>query len=555
MTGLKVNVTDCNDTLNKPLIHKTMGLRGKQSTQSNVFLPVAKLTQQPGYIWSAYQHTHLNEDAGKNDRLHFHILIGVPNKGATALHQAAVYKSMSDKIAPLEFRTETTNNPSLLAIYNLWGTKCKHDDDRLFLGCNHAQILKLLANCKRNIVDNDATVLESDITDGDVTSGQQVVVEEDAFLQDMLGDIAEQLKTNDIAVDGMVDSEPEEDDMFGGVVRTENNRPVGEPAAKKGKLQPIDIFKAKVNYCLKWNLFCVDDYNAHVSWLLGQDSPIPFAISSMITNDRYNKSVLDRASQMAYDRGCGAFISYVPPIGSGLVEALSNLTSHQYNCMYAWALVVCGKTPEKESNVYIWGEPNAGKSYIFARPMPEIFHMVNSNLNQDKAFYATEMAAFALMSVFDDVTINIKDMTCLEILKNILAKNSIELNTKYSSKEKSKARPMLFLNNCEFFDIIGELGDTHVHLEALKARFFYRARIERFAPMDCYIRENLWRYIFSMAQQSELIDKAEFQRVLTDDPHLYRNEALMALPCLQQSQTMSLFSEDGAISPDFQLSQ
>jgi hypothetical protein len=220
--------------------------------------------------------------------------------------------------------------------------------------------------------------------------------------------------------------------------------------------------------------------------------------------------------------------------------------------MMAWALVLQNKVPEKESNVYLYGKPNAGKSYLFGRPMIDLFRLVNCNLNQDKAFFANEMASYAHMSVFDDITVSLKDITCLEILKNILAKNQVELNTKYTSKEKSKNRPILFLNNCEFFDIIGELGDTKVHLDALHARFFYEGQVTRPPTIEAELRVPLWKTFLSCAFLMDDYSKADYHLVLSDNPEFFKDQLIHFLDTLQAS-VMSLNSPflPTAVSEDF----
>jgi hypothetical protein len=255
---------------------------------------------------------------------------------------------------------------------------------------------------------------------------------------------------------------------------------------------------------------------------------------------------------MAYNQGIGRYLTDPISLDCGIARWIFEAPIATINAMMAWALVLQNKVPEKESNVYIHGPPNAGKSYLFGRPMIELFRLVNCNLNQDKAFFANEMASYAHMSVFDDITISIKDITCLEILKNLLAKNQVELNTKYTSKEKSKNRPILFLNNCEFFDVIGELGDTKVHLDALHTRFFYEGAVSRPPTLEADLRVPLWKTVLSCAFLMDDYSKADFNLVLADNPTFFRDQLIMFLDTLQAS-VMSLNSPflPTAVSEDF----
>ena len=150
---LKVNVHDANVMLNNPQVQARMGLTRKQSSPSNIFVPLAKLTQQDGYLWSATQHTHPNDDAPDHDRLHWHLLIGINEERSTRLRQTETYKTLKSKIEPLSYKTHTTEKPVHCAIYGVFGKDIKDDPERLFLGTNNKQILSVLQQVKTHIVD------------------------------------------------------------------------------------------------------------------------------------------------------------------------------------------------------------------------------------------------------------------------------------------------------------------------------------------------------------------------------------------------------------------
>ena len=145
---LKVNVHDANVMLNNPQVQARMGLTRKQSSPSNIFVPLAKLTRQDGYLWSATQHTHPNDDAPDNDRLHWHLLIGINEERSTRLRQTETYKTLKSKIEPLSYKTHTTEKPVHCAIYGVFGKDIKDDPERLFLGTNNKQILSVLQQVK-----------------------------------------------------------------------------------------------------------------------------------------------------------------------------------------------------------------------------------------------------------------------------------------------------------------------------------------------------------------------------------------------------------------------
>jgi hypothetical protein len=537
---LKVNVDCCQNILNMPQIASVMGLTRKQATTNNIFLPVAKLTQQNGYVWTAAQHRHSHPNCADTDLLHWHILIGVP-ESSTSLRQTEVYKTLSKKIEPLTFTARNCTNPILLAIYNIWGkltTACK---DRLFLGTNNKLILELLQDMDANVVGQAV----QEVKELDCVEDVELTEEMDPCVMEMLKGIVQDLESNmdeeDLAA--MVPDTPTpKRSRFANLASTSN--PLGE-SPNKCKKTKIDYMLDAIQYCVHHRLYCQDDLSKHQCDLINAMMVIPPPLASMMTFDRNNKTILDRASQIAYQNGVSPYMNVDFVITCDLIAWLNCLKPTQFNAMFAWAMVLTGKTPEKESNVYIHGAPNAGKSYMFGRPMIDIFKLVNCNLNQDKAFFANEMASYALMSVFDDITVNIKDMTCLEILKNILAKNQVELNTKYTSKEKSKNRPILFLNNCQFFDIIGELGDTKVHMDALHARFFYEGPVTRFPYCSEEVRAQVWQILFYAASLEMAITKAEYMLQISEDPTYFQAQTMRILYSQEEEWSQnSLFPSD-----------
>jgi hypothetical protein len=539
---LKVNVEDATVTLNNPALQSRMGLTRKQTSPSNILHPLAKFTQQDGYLWSATQHIHPNDDAPDHDRLHWHLLIGINEERSTRLRQTEVYKTLKAKIDPLTYKTHATEKPVHCAIYGVFGKEVKDDPERLFLGTNNKQILSVLQQVKTHIVEKKKECLPFD--ESSLVDSAELVPETDYGIIEMIGQFVQE------AVNG---SEADLSDMLGGPSEepaTTEAEPsifegvegnLFEPDAKKRKLGKVDYMIQNMQFCLEHNLFCQDDFNAFVSDHIACGMELPAPIKSMLSFDRNNKTILDRAAQMAYNQGIGRFLTEPISLDLGIARWIFEAPISIINAMMAWALVLQGKVPEKESNVYIHGPPNAGKSYLFGRPMIEMFRLVNCNLNQDKAFFANEMASYALMSVFDDITVTLKDMTCLEILKNILAKNQVELNTKYTSKEKSKNRPILFLNNCEFFDVIGELGDTKVHLDALHARFFFETTVSRPPTLEADLRVPLWKTVLSCAFLMDDYSKADFALVLADNPEFFKHQLIIFLDTLQAS-VMSLNS-------------
>ena len=549
---LKVNVEDATNTLNHPGVQGRMGLTRKQSSPSNVFHPLAKFTQQDGYIWSATQHIHPNDDAPDHDRLHWHLLIGVDEERSTKLVQTDTYKKLKANIDPLKYKTNSTEKPVHCAIYGVFGKEVKDDPERVFLGTNNKQILSVLQQVKTHIVDKKKECVPFD--EESLVDSAELVPETDYGIIEMIGQFAQEAMNggdcdlSDMLGDGPT-AAPAEDEpsLFEGATGE-----LFEPDVKKRKLAKVDYMIQNMQFCLEHNLYCQDDFNAFVSDHIALGMELPSPIKSMLSFDRNNKTILDRAAQMAYNQGIGKFLTEPISLDLGIARWILEAPLSVINAMMAWALVLQGKVPEKESNVYIHGPPNAGKSYLFGRPMIELFRLVNCNLNQDKAFFANEMASYALMSVFDDITVSIKDITCLEILKNILAKNQVELNTKYTSKEKSKNRPILFLNNCEFFDVIGELGDTKVHLDALHARFFYEAAVSRPPALEAELRVPLWKTVLSCAFLMDDYSKADYQLVLADDPEFFKHQLIVFLDTLQAS-VMSLNSPflPTAVSEDF----
>lgn len=240
MDILKVNVQDYNVTLNQDCIKKAMKLRKTQTAMENVFLPVAKLTQQEGYYWHATQHCHSAAACPTNDKLHWHILLGVSEE-ATHLQQSQIYKSLGRKIDPLTFKTRKTNNPLLLAAYNVFGHNMKISEDRLHLGSNSKEILKFLQLTKKFVVDKkDGLNIEED----DLYDGDEVQPGVDPEILSMIGNWLENsqklILANDDNMASMIAEEPETEKdsevMFVGKRKTaddDESQAFTEPQKKK----------------------------------------------------------------------------------------------------------------------------------------------------------------------------------------------------------------------------------------------------------------------------------------------------------------------------------
>ena len=92
-----------------------------------------------------------------------------------------------------------------------------------------------------------------------------------------------------------------------------------EPEVKKRKLAKVDYMIQNMQFCLEHNLFCQDDFNAFVSDHIACGLELPSPIKSMLAFDRNNKTILDRAAQMAYNQGIGRYLAEPISLEMGIV--------------------------------------------------------------------------------------------------------------------------------------------------------------------------------------------------------------------------------------------
>jgi hypothetical protein len=103
----------------------------------------------------------------------------------------------------------------------------------------------------------------------------------------------------------------------------------------------------------------------------------------------------------------------------------------------------------------------------------------------------------------------------------------------------------LFLNNSPFFEIIGELGDTKVHMDALHARFFHEGHVTRYPYCNPDVRAQVWQILFYTANLEMAITKSEFQLQITEDPTYFQAQTMRILYSQEEEWSQnSLFQSD-----------
>lgn len=529
---------DCVASLNNARIAQAMKLTANQSAMSNIFLPVAKLSQHEGYWWAAAQHQHPHEGKPIRDQLHWHFVIGV-TKNATSLNQTDNYKTLKRKIYPLQYRTRRTKNPLALAAYNIWGPDQKTNKQRLHLGSNSPELLYFLNVTKTHVVDQK----ELEIDEETLTDGADVEEGLDPAILEMLGDYVQDQLSDTEAVDQMLNDIPEDNPFDDDMV---------EPAAKKqktGKYAHLcTIFTEKLQFCIANRIFTQDEFDALYLNCVSKEIPLHDCVAKMVAYPRDNPIVFAKAQKTVVDNGIDSvkWFDLKADLPPDCITWLNSLSEQQFNAMIAWGLCVTNRVIKKEANCFLYGDVNAGKSYVFNEPFMRQFQPVNNNFTVDPNFFGQELTQYAYMSIFDDVSIAIKDTQSLEHFKQFLAKQSMEINAKYKTAERYKPRPILFLQNNDFFMLTGDITNSGIHIQALKARIFYHARLRKYPHISHTSLDLFWRMLVQFCiekYQVAQFNKADFNDILKDDPLYFKRQIIAYFLPFQQRRAPSIPSQ------------